>query len=266
MKNLALFTLFLAVASAATVASATGTPPPPPPPPPAPTPVPSHHPVKVGVDVTAGAKASSSSSSLAGASSSSQATQTTSQTANQTSSLSDLGNSNVSVGGDSSRSNMWVLPAPVFTPPLPPIANCPSANVDQMAIAGGWSFLSYARGSVNTDNCTAIILYNQYVSTCKWKSAQQVLDLLSRKVLPDFQQSDVELFDMTREQCNALVVNPKADPQPPVVNYVYNYYQENPQPKPPTKVKEKATGPCPAGQKRNSKGVCYKPCPCDTKK
>jgi hypothetical protein len=159
----------------------------------------------------------------------------------------------LAVGGDTvnSRSSMWVLPAPVFTPPLPQIADCPSANVDQMAVAGLWNGFSYAKASVNTDNCTAIILYNQYVSTCKYHSAQQVLNLLSSKVLPGFEKSDVALFDLNKRECDAL--NAPIPPQVP------EYFPLPPAPaasKPPAKVV-----PCPKGQKRNSKGVCFTPKP-----
>jgi hypothetical protein len=134
---------------------------------------------------------------------------------------------------------MWVLPAPVFTPPLPVIQSCPGANIDQHATAIGWSFLSHARSTVNTDNCTAITLYNSYVATCKYKSAQQVLDLLTRKILPDFEKSDVILVDLSKKDCDALSI-PLA---PAPVVYL-----------PPEVLK-----PCGKGQKRNSKGVCYTP-------
>lgn len=189
-----------------------------------------------------------------------------SQTLQNDQSLDGSGNSSNTIGGDSTRSSMWVLPSPVFTPPLPMIAGCPSANVDQMAFAAGWNFISYADASVNTDNCTAVILYNQYVSTCKWHSAQQVLDLLSKKVLPGFTPSSVELVDLDKRQCDALLA-PPAEVQP-VINYISNYYQNNPEEKPAKKNQGKAipTGPCDKpGWKRNSKGVCYKPCPCNEK-
>lgn len=151
--------------------------------------------------------------------------------------------------GGSFKSNMWVLPAPVFTPPLPPIAGCPGANIEQFAAAVGWSFASIAKASVNTDNCTAITLYNSYVATCKWASAQQVLDLLSAKVLPGFQPSkDLGLVDLTPAGCTALLA--------PVVNNITNRYETfytppAPTPAPPAcvppakKAKPKAKAPAP---------------------
>jgi len=161
----------------------------------------------------------------------------------------------LAVGGDTvnSKSSMWVLPAPVFTPPLPQIADCPGANVKQMAAAGLWNGFSYAEASVNTDNCTAIILYNQYVSTCKYHSAQQVLNLLSSKVLPGFEKSDVALFDLNKRECDAL--------HAPIIEQKIEYPVIPPAA--PASEPQKAK-PCPKGQKRNSKGVCFTPKPpCD---
>lgn len=136
---------------------------------------------------------------------------------------------------------MWVFPAPVFTAPLPVIQGCPGANVDQSATAIGWNFVSHARAAVNTDNCTAITLYNSYLSTCKYRSAQQVLNLLTVKVLPGFERSEVSLVDLTRAECDAL-----NKPVSTVTNVQYIQTQI------PAKV-------CPKGQKKNSKGICYKP-------
>ncbi len=135
---------------------------------------------------------------------------------------------------------MWVLPAPVFTPPLPMIQSCPGANIDQHSTALGWNFVSHARAVVNTDNCTAISLYNSYVATCKYKSAQQVLDLLTRKILPDFQKSDVALVDLSKKDCDSLSM-PVAIPAPTPY------------------IQTEAPRPCGKGQRRNSRGVCYTP-------
>ncbi len=217
-------------------------PPPAPTTPAAPTPAPTSS--------TSAANASSTSQSNANANSTSGAQayqgQHQSQGQSQGQSMSGSGNSDVNVGvteGSSSssyKSNMWVFPAPVFTPPLPMIQNCPGANIDQHATAIGWSFVSHARATVNTDNCTAITLYNSYVSTCKYQSAQQVLDLLTRKILPDFQKSEVVLMDLSRKECDMLS-------RPVVVPPVQYVQTVDPVPT------------CSKGQKRNSKGVCYTP-------
>ena len=126
------------------------------------------------------------------------------------------GASITNTGSDSFRSSMWVLPAPVFTPPLPSISGCPGANVEQMAASIGWSFASIAKATVNSDNCTAITLYNSFVATCKWASAQQVLNLLSVKVLPGFKASnDLVLVDLDAAKCTALLA--------PVTNVTNRY-------------------------------------------
>lgn len=165
----------------------------------------------------------------------------------QSQSVTGSGNSDVTVGltegntSSSYRNNMWVLPAPVFTPPLPMIQSCPGANVDQHSTAFGWSFVSHARATINTDNCTAITLYNSYVSTCKYRSAQQVLDLLTRKILPGFERSDVVLMDLSKTDCDALLIPVRIQPPPSYIQTVVT------------------RTPCAKGQRRNSKGVCYMP-------
>jgi hypothetical protein len=118
--------------------------------------------------------------------------------------------------GGSFKSSMWVLPAPVFTPPLPAIP-CPSANTEQMAVAIGFNFISFAKASTNSDNCTAISVYNSYVATCKYASAQQVLNLLSAKVLPGFKASGLVLVDLEAPKCSALLA--------PVTNVTHNRYE-----------------------------------------
>jgi hypothetical protein len=144
--------------------------------------------------------------------------------------------------GGSFKSNMWVLPAPVFTPPLPMIVGCPGANIEQFAAAIGWSFASIAKASVNTDNCTAITLYNSYVATCKYASAQQVLDLLSAKILPGFKRADIILVDLDAAKCNALLA-----PVTNITNVRYETINTLPAPRPtvvPKKRKVVAKPPC----------------------
>lgn len=206
-------------------------------PPTAPAPTPS----------TSTSNAVSSSQSSANSTSGAWASQGQHQGQGQGQSVTGSGNSDVTVGltegstSSSYKNSMWVFPAPVFTPPLPLIQNCPGANVDQHATAVGWNFVSHARATVNTDNCTAITLYNSYVSTCKYQSAQQVLDLLTRKILPDFQKSEVILVDLSKKECDMLSVPIVAPP----VQYIQTALV------PQTE--------CLKGQKRNSKGVCYTP-------
>ncbi len=195
------------------------------------------------------ANSSSVSSAQASASARQEQQQAQTQAQHQGQSMSGSGNSDVSVGvtegstntstSSNYKSNMWVFPAPVFTPPLPMIQNCPGANVDQHATAVGWNFVSHARATVNTDNCTAITLYNSYVATCKYRSAQQVLDLLTRKILPDFEKSDVVLVDFSKKECDLLSM--------PVVATPVQYVQTT------TQIE------CKKGQKRNSNGMCYTP-------
>lgn len=98
---------------------------------------------------------------------------------------------------------MVTLPAPVFTPPMP-LSSCPSANVQQDAVAVGFNFFSKASGSINTDNCTAIIIYNAMLVQCKFASAERLLNDLTLKVLPNFKPEDATSMDLTRAECGAL--------------------------------------------------------------
>lgn len=105
---------------------------------------------------------------------------------------------------DQSKSQMWVLPAPVFTPPLP-MSECPQANVDQVALSALWNGVSYAHATVNTDNCTAIIIHNRYIESCQYANASKILSLLSAKVLPGFSDDSQNYWpNLTREQCEIL--------------------------------------------------------------
>lgn len=135
--------------------------------------------------------------------------------------LSNIGNSH-----DESKSSFKALalslPSPVFTPPLP-ISGCPQANVDQSAlsVAGGMLF-SHAKGTVNTDNCTAIIIYNAFLAQCKYESAQQVLNSLTVKILPDWKPQNTVNIDLTTRECVELQKPiPPANPTKIVDNYIY---------------------------------------------
>lgn len=140
--------------------------------------------------------------------------------ANSNSTLTGIGNST-----DQSQSSFKALaislPTPVFTPPLP-MSTCPQANVDQSAVAVGFGLFSHAKGSVNTDNCTAIIIYNSFLAQCKYESAQQVLNMLTVKVLPDWKAQNTVNIDLTTKECVELLKPiPPANPVKTVDNYIY---------------------------------------------
>lgn len=226
ISKLKLCFLFAAL-SAVTVsqALATGTPPPPP----APTPPSSS---TSGAEAAAAAAAKAQAGAVAGAhqGQGQQQGQGQGQQMGQDQSATSGASLTDNSQGGSYRSSMWVLPAPVFTPPLPAIP-CPSANADQLAFAVGFNFISFAKASTNSDNCTAITLYNSYVATCKYASAQQVLDRLSSKVLPGFTPSGIALVDIEASKCRDLLA--------PVTNVTNNYYETIYQPPAPPAIVEK---------------------------
>lgn len=119
-------------------------------------------------------------------------------------------------GSYSDDDSFYVLPAPVFTPPLPAI-NSPCTNTAQQAFSIGWSAFSQASGGTNTDNCVAIEMYNAALKACRYATAGQIMDLLTAKVLAGFQVPPRSgLLDLTPAECGALA----APPAPKVSTYV----------------------------------------------
>lgn len=147
----------------------------------------------------AAAGAVAGAASLSGSNAQSNATGGTSSSQSGSSAAS-LGSINNGDSG-SMRSYAVALPAPAFTPPLP-IIGCPQANVEQSASAIGWNFASHAEGHINTDNCTAIMIYNAMLDRCAWQSAQVVLMTLTLKVLPGANMPvGADAVDMTTAEC-----------------------------------------------------------------
>jgi len=130
--------------------------------------------------------------------------------------------------------NLYVLPAPIFMPPMAPLP-CPSAQITQQGVAIGWNFFSHTSGSTDTRDCTAIIVVNTLIDRCQYGRAQRALDLLAVRSLPGFEAVDAGYPDLSPKDC-ALIKSPP----------------------PPAKqsaallVKPKAKPPCPPVQKMNA--------------
>lgn len=130
--------------------------------------------------------------------------------------------SNSSAGGgggggggsvSSGDNNLFVLPSPVFTPPMARV-DCPAGvDITNEAFSLGWSAVSAARGHTDNSACVLITLRNSYVDQCQYASAKQVQDLLTAKLLPGFKSSGTRYIDLTTTECAAL----KAPPMPVVV-------------------------------------------------
>lgn len=142
-----------------------------------------------------------------------------------------MGGSASTTGGDS---NLWVMPAPVFTPPMITIS-CPQAAVNQEAFAVGWNFLSYAKSNIDPMECTLIQIRNAKVETCQYASAKQIEDMMVKRRLPDYAPNPVVMDDYTPAECRLLLAPPKIIPPvlyvPPVQTPVC------PAPAPKAKVK-----------------------------
>lgn len=117
----------------------------------------------------------------------------------------EANNSN-SLGGDSSR--LYVLPSPVFTPPMAAVA-CPGGvDITNEAVSLGWNAVSAARGHTDNSACVLITLRNAYVEQCQYASAKQVQDLLTAKHLPAFKSSSTVYLDLTHQECAAFKAPP----------------------------------------------------------
>jgi hypothetical protein len=107
-------------------------------------------------------------------------------------------------GSTSTENSMYVLPSPVFTPPMAAV-NCPAGvEITNEAFSLGWSAISAARGHTDNSACVLITLRNAYVEQCQYASAKQVQDLLTAKMLPGFVASGTAYLDLTRGECDAL--------------------------------------------------------------
>jgi len=114
-------------------------------------------------------------------------------------------------------SRMYVLPGPVWTPPMARV-ECPTPTIANRSYSLGWGAVSMARGDTSTDDCVLITMMNAYIDACQYDRAQQVRDGLVAKRLPDFKPKAVEFVDLMKKECDALKAPP---PAPPVeVRYV----------------------------------------------
>lgn len=179
-----------------------------------------------------------------------------------------------SIGGDRVTSRSWSLffPPPAYTPPMAPIQGC-AARVSQSSVYMGWGAYSKADSGANTDPCTLIAIRNAKVESCQYASAKQIEDLLTEQLLPSYKANSVKFDDLTPKECAAI----KAPKPVPVPDTPVNLITDAPKtliltaaeppkeaPKEAPKVEgKKEVKPCPAGWKRNSKGVCYKPAPAE---
>lgn len=162
------------------------------------------------------------------------------------------------VDNGSSRAWSLFLPPPVFTPPMPrpdtPLGcPAPTETQDSVAVLAGVAF-SKAGSLRDNDPCTAIKFSQLLWDRCQYAKAAKILDVGMKKFAA---KADVEwdmagdptLIDYKASECVVL-----RNPAPVTNYYTTNYVTEAPKPAP-------AAAPCPKGQKRNSKGVCYKPTP-----
>lgn len=176
------------------------------------------------------------------------------------SSLSNESPSSASVQDSSSiNARSWSLfvPPSVFTPPMPrpevPMG-CPAPTETQSALEVGKGVV-FSKADSFRDNspCTAIKYSQLLWDRCQYKKADRALSiglkLFAKTAGEDWDASaNPDLIDYKVSDC-AVLQNPAT------VNnhYVTNYVQDAP--------KKPAIAPCPKGQKRNSKGVCYLPTP-----
>jgi hypothetical protein len=117
--------------------------------------------------------------------------------------------------GDNYSSWAVALPFPAFTPPLPtlPVGSC--LHTTQGSRQGGWNFAGAAEGEINPDKCILLTIYNAHVTSCRYSTAKQVLDLMTAKLLEGYVPFNQTLLDLSPTECVAL--NAVRNPAP--VNY-----------------------------------------------
>lgn len=120
---------------------------------------------------------------------------------------------------DSSSSRLYVLPAPIYAPPMAAVS-CPNVQVSQKGGSFGWNFISGYDHSSDTADCTLIQMRNAKVETCQYADAKQIEDQLTLKYLPGFKITDDSRFMNLSPSACAAVKAPPAAPAP-VVNYIY---------------------------------------------
>ncbi len=168
------------------------------------------------------------------------------------------GDISTSLNGDTSDYNAWsiVLPPLAFTPPMAAVVGC-APQIVQKTVGIGFGLFSQADGVTDVSNCTLMALRNVKVDSCQYGSAQQIEDLLTKKLLPEYVPSAIRFPDLTPTQCHALKT---PVPPPQVVNYIAPPPVVPPVVVPPVvvpepvKPKPKKKPPCPAGQQLVCKG------------
>jgi len=215
-----------------------------------PTPVPVAPQQSQGQSQTVFQQASSDANAAAAAAAkaSAQSVSTASGGAGGANSLGDVAPSQSITGEQSDYNSLsLVLPSLASTPQMAAIAGC-APQITQGATGFLFGAFSNANAVTDTTHCTLMGLRNVKVAQCQYGAAQQIEDLLTKKLLPDYVASAVRFPDLTPAECAAL----KAPPKPEVIvrEVIKEVRVEVPAPivvppKPPAK---KVAKPCPAGQ------------------
>lgn len=146
---------------------------------------------------------------------------------------------------DNSRSGYYVLPGPVWTPPMAKV-DCPTPKIENRSLAVGWGLFSIARGDTITDDCMGYLLHNTLIDQCQYASAKQVRDEMIKKLYPGFNPTkpNERLIDYTPDECASAKRLQAFGPPPPAPvtnNYITN--TTTPPPAcPPAPVKRRVVG------------------------
>lgn len=127
---------------------------------------------------------------------------------------------------DNSRAGYYVLPGPVWTPPMAKV-DCPTPKIENRSLAVGWGLFSIARGDTITDDCMGYTLHNVMIDQCQYASAKQLRDAMVQKLYPGFTPSkaSASIIDYTPDECASAKRLQAFGPPPPAPvtnNYITN--------------------------------------------
>lgn len=146
---------------------------------------------------------------------------------------------------DNSRSGYYVLPGPVWTPPMAKV-DCPTPKIENRSLAVGWGLFSIARGDTVTDDCYDFTYVNGLIEQCQYEQAFHYRTAMGKKRYPDLPvpKKPAGTIDYGPDECAAAKRLQAFGPTPPapVTNNYITHTTTPPAVCPTTPVKRRVVG------------------------